>query len=381
MFLCLLFDTCYLLCPAAWISFRNPQNRIYESIGEVVSRKLRKKALNIKISYHPAPDEAGPSGNLYLPQSTKIKVFGIRATHLRRVPDCEVSTTICAAEDADDTDHGCDLGPLPSFSQIDPTFSVHVVAIFRSIIRDYPRLKLSSEKDALWQKFLNAPRDSLVSVRKAIQRRESIPHSHKSANAKENVFLSKEEVKELEVDRRSIRNALHAARAGNLSKATRVLDNVYVDSQLSVEKVRKLKDLHPTGDPPPASSVEYPRAGVIEMDEVRSAVNKLAHGAAPGPTGLSENILRLLADDVVCCSGLCHMIRDVINGEISTSVRNRLTLIVHVLKFSRGAVMYLPAGPSGHIVSSNYDLYSEFYMGWVFTIILYILVRLLFTSL
>ena len=53
-------------------------------------------------------------------------------------------------------------------------------------------------------------------------------------------------------------------------------------------------------------------------------------------------------------------------------------LIVHVLKFSRGAAMYLPAGPSGHIVSSNYDLYSEFYMGWVFTIILYILVRLLF---
>ena len=31
-------------------------------------------------------------------------------------------------------------------------------------------------------------------------------------------------------------------------------------------------------------------------------------------------------------------------------------LIVHVLKFSRGAVMYLPAGPSGHIISSNYDL-------------------------
>ena len=55
-----------------------------------------------------------------------------------------------------------------------------------------------------------------------------------------------------------------------------------------------------------------------------------------------------------------------------------LRLIVHVLKFSRGAVIYLPAGPSGHIVSSNYDLYSEFYMGWVFTIILYILVRLLF---
>ena len=171
-------------------------------------RKLRKKALNIKISYHPAPDEAGPSGNLYLPQSTKIKVFGIRATHLSRVPDCEVSTTICASEDADDTDHGCDLEPLPSFSQIDPTFSVHVVAIFRSIIRDYPRLKLSSEKDKLWQKFLNAPRDSLVSVRKAIQRRDSIPHSHKSANAKENVFLSKEEVKELEVDRRSIRNSI-----------------------------------------------------------------------------------------------------------------------------------------------------------------------------
>ena len=33
-------------------------------------------------------------------------------------------------------------------------------------------------------------------------------------------------------------------------------------------------------------------------------------------------------------------------------------LIVHVLKFSRGVVMYLPAGPSGHIISSNYDLCS-----------------------
>ena len=36
----------------------------------------------------------------------------------------------------------------------------------------------------------------------------------------------------------------------------------------------------------------------------------------------------------------------------------RKLLIVHVLKFSRWAVMYLPAGPSGHIISSNYDLCS-----------------------
>ena len=31
-------------------------------------------------------------------------------------------------------------------------------------------------------------------------------------------------------------------------------------------------------------------------------------------------------------------------------------LIVHVLKFSRGAAIYLPAGPSGHIIFSNYDV-------------------------
>ena len=38
--------------------------------------------------------------------------------------------------------------------------------------------------------------------------------------------------------------------------------------------------------------------------------------------------------------------------------------------------MYLPAGPSGHIISSKYDLCSI--ITWIFYYFLYILVRLLF---
>ena len=98
-----------------------------------------------------------------------------------------------AAGDAEEVDHGVDLEPLPPFAQIDSAFSVHVVAIFRSIIKHYPRLELTSEKEAVWHKFLNAPRDSLLTVRKAIRRRESVPHLPKNAKPEAVDNLTEEE--------------------------------------------------------------------------------------------------------------------------------------------------------------------------------------------
>ena len=49
-------------------------------------------------------------------------------------------------------------------------------------------------------------------------------------------------------------------------------------------------------------------------------------------------------------------------------------LIVHVLKFSRGAAIYLPAGPSRHIIFSNYDVvFSNCMEGGVYSFVIFLL--------
>ena len=86
-----------------------------------------------------------------------------------------------------------------------------------------------------------------------LMRTRATTHAPKSKSKYEyNVDkLSQEEQEELETDRRAIRNALRTAKAGNLGKATRILDNVYKQSPLTVEeKVSLLKSLHPSGKTP-----------------------------------------------------------------------------------------------------------------------------------
>ena len=129
-----------------------------------------------------------------------------------------------------------------------------------------------------------------------------------------------------DADKRSIRNSLRSAKAGNVGKATRILDNVYKDSALPLSaKVDKLRELHPKGPAPQNMDQEFPRIAILEPSELRFATAKLSKGAAPGPTGLSESMMTILVEDEESCLSLCHMLRDVINGEVANSVRVRLT--------------------------------------------------------
>ena len=111
-----------------------------------------------------------------------------------------------------------------------------------------------------------------------------------------------------------------------IDSSVQILDNVYKESALTPEeKVRKLQQLHPEGDAIRIPEADFPRTGVVEKSEVRLATEKLSRGASPGPTGLSESMMRLLVDDEESCLSLCHMLRDVINGEVPLNVRKRLT--------------------------------------------------------
>ena len=310
-------------CVMEW-GFRQ-SSTTYKSKGTVVGRSARQGQVKIKISYEPAPGNDGPKGFLYLPQSSKIKICSLRATKLVKV-EVQAKNFEEEASKISSEDGQSDLEPLPHMARIDPSFSVHVVAIFRAIIRGYSNAKLDSEKEAIWHKFLNAPRDSLASVRTLARRTTTVGHVRKMEHLDADNSLTPEEREELQIDKRSIRNALNTARAGNTGKAVRILDNIYRDSPLTAEeKVRKLKELHPEGPAIDIPIADFPRIAVVEQSEFRLAVERLAKGASPGPSGLSESMVRLLADDDEACLSLCHMIRDVINGEIPFSVRKRLT--------------------------------------------------------
>ena len=50
----------------------------------------------------------------------------------------------------------------------------------------------------------------------------------------------------------------------------------------------------------------------------------MAKVAAPGPTGTTDSILRMLLDDEICCLSLSHMMTDLINGSLSKEVMKRL---------------------------------------------------------
>ena len=313
----------YRMCDRMGASDRTLQTTSQNGI--VVGRTVRKSTVKVKISYEPALGHDGPCGFLYLPPSNKIRICNLQATKLFKI-EMPTQNLEEQAEHISCEDGQSDLDPLPPMAQIDPSFAVHVVAIFRAIIRGYAAAELDSEKEAIWHKFLNAPRDSLATVRQAIRRNPKVAHVRNDRENLEASNLSAEQRAELEIDRRSIRHALQTARAGNLGKATRILDNVYKESALTPEeKVRKLQQLHPEGDAIRIPEADFPRTGVVEKSEVRLATEKLSRGASPGPTGLSESMMRLLVDDEESCLSLCHMLRDVINGEVPLNVRKRLT--------------------------------------------------------
>ena len=120
-----------------------------------------------------------------------------------------------------------------------------------------------------------------ATVRAAIRRNQRVGHVRKDKELSDASNLSAEQRAEFEIDRRSIRNALRTARAGNLSKATRILDNVYKDSALTPdEKVQKLHQLHPEGDPINIPEADFARIGVVEKSEVRIAIEKLSRGSS-----------------------------------------------------------------------------------------------------
>ena len=85
-----------------------------------------------------------------------------------------------------------------------------------------------------------------------------------------------------------------------------------------------MKTLHPYSERTFHLPADAPALAILSTQELREAGRRLAKGAAPGPSGTTDGIVRILLDDEVCCSALCHMLLDVINGKVADEVMTRL---------------------------------------------------------
>ena len=152
-----------------------------------------------------------------------------------------------------------------------------------------------------------------------------------------------------EQDERAAKQATSTAARGYLGKAARALERVFVVQPAKDVMVKGLRRLHPefkekTGDdlkndrsgtnphhPPTATDADgrSPAQSMsITPDELSAAISNGCKGAAPGPTGWTEELLLPLfaeVDEGCIARKLTLMANDVMNYQVDESVRERLT--------------------------------------------------------
>ena len=215
------------------------------------------------------------------------------------------------------TEEDLDLAPMPKLAErFMPISPPCVVAIYRDIMRNYATNSYDDRND-IWNRVLSAMKHSLTVVRTAsIRRRRKRPIPDENAGDAEE--LSKTEA-------RTIKKATRLALEGCVSKATKVLDQEVRPQELTDDDVcAKLRDLHPQNHENFELPDDSPEIAIISTEELRDAGRRLAKGSAPGPTGTTDTIIRLLLDDEICCVSMCYMFADLINGLLSKQVMNRL---------------------------------------------------------
>ena len=202
-----------------------------------------------------------------------------------------------------------------------PEFIPCVVTIYREMMRNYADSNYP-ERNRIWQRVLSAMKFSLATVRNASAKRgRRKPIEEQAQDTSQGSQPS-----QTLTDARAIKKAFSLALDGCVSKASNVLDQEFKPKCLSDEEiVAKLRDLHPEIPTTFCLPADAPEVACISPYELREAGRRMAKGAAPGPTGTTDSILRLLLDDEICCLSLCHMLRDLINGALSKQTMTRLT--------------------------------------------------------
>jgi hypothetical protein len=197
-----------------------------------------------------------------------------------------------------DNDHE----PIPT--QRKPAHKKKTIATFRGVISRYPEAD-PGEKTEIFDAFLSHTKATL----------KAVPPTEPTTTS---------EARQDPPDRTTAR-ALSLAARGFIGRAAATLARVIAPHTLTPdEQSEKLEALHPPGaDPAPLPpGMHTPDLG-ITVDDVRKAAK--ATGAAPGPNGLTDEIIAVLLQDNICAKAITAMITDIVNNDIAPSIRERLT--------------------------------------------------------
>ena len=268
----------------------------------------------------------------FLPPQTNVRVYKIQWVK-RQIPmdHSERSKTNVSQTVTKYTEEDLDLTPMPKLRAIYADFAPCVIAIYRDIIRDYAISSYDLRND-IWNRVLSAMKHSLTVVRTASRRQKRRRPFPDDENDMDTDEKSKAEM-------RTIKKATRLALEGCVTKATKVLDQEVRPHELTDDEIcEKLKDLHPQNHETFDLPDDSPEIAIIATEELRAAGRRLVKGSAPGPTGTTDIIIRLLLDDEICCVSMCHMLADLINGFLSKQVMNRLkrSRLVAIPKVDKG---------------------------------------------
>ena len=223
---------------------------------------------------------------------------------------------------------GIDHLPIPTMRTVSPEFIPCVVATLRDIIRNYANVDFA-QRNQIWHRLLSAMKLSLVTIRdvdkRSTRRKPFTPKATVDSDAAQ--------------DLRAINKAKRLVLEGCACKAAKTLSQKFKSINLSDEEVLdKLTELHPQKPCDFEAPEDAPTLAGVTPEELRSAAKRLAKGVSPGPTGMTDGIVRLMTDDEVSCGSLCHMIRDLLNGFLSKDVTQRL---------NRARLVAIPKGGGG----------------------------------
>ena len=124
----------------------------------------------------------------------------------------------------------------------------------------------------------------------------------------------------------SIARCVALTREGHYRRAVRAISSTspLIDTS-NPDKLMLLQRLHPLPLPHnsvlPVLSADVPSVVVGDDEGLVKIICQMANGAAPGPSGWTAEMVRVLTEDADCFTGLAMLIQDISNGALPDSVK------------------------------------------------------------
>lgn len=258
------------------------------------------------------------------PESSAVHILKLVPTHINAVPEMR-------------TDHSSvdnDYDGVPTATTIQPLHRPVFVGGVRDILRNFAT-NTTSEQETQWHAFLSYTKIFLRSHQTLSQAAGASSNQNMhdpavkpdAANSRRSARIAGKHAAASEHPGNdpAIRKIWNLVRNNFVSRACRLLERVHRLKQPIMTILTNLRALHPKGrpfTPPPVRKVW----STISNSEIDAALSQVASGAAPGVSGMTDQMLIWLFEDPLCRIALVDMLRQILNNDLPSShVRTRIT--------------------------------------------------------